>query len=79
MPEGAGAPSGTGELSGDVGEGSWARAFRLSQAAAPGMGREETNGHEDQLTNDKATEPGKSAIHESIGMEANPEHVDPKP
>ena len=43
------------------------------------MWREHADHHERDLTGPKSDQPGKGAVHETVGVQPDAEHVDSKP
>jgi len=53
--------------------------FERVEMASPEVEWQKTHGHERKLTGAKDNQPRESAFHETVGMQANAQHVDPKP
>ena len=53
--------------------------FDWVEMASPKMEWQKTHGHERKLTGAKDDQPRESAFHETVGMQADAEHVDPEP
>src|SRR4029077_16801295 len=66
-------------LSGDINRLRRRGGFRLFELTSPKVGRQHADHHESDLTCPKSDQPRESAVHETVGVQPDAEHVDSKP